>query len=94
MSYHEIAELLKRDDRTIWTSYNKAKEKQKEHLKIKETQIHLPVSIFKDRNLTVLESAILHLRNRKMKYSEIAKLLERDVRNIQTIYSRGIKKLK
>ena len=94
MSYHEIAELLKRDDRTIWTAYNKAREKQKESLKIREAQIHLPISIFKDRNLTVLEATIIYLRDKKMKYSEIAKSLERDVRNIQTIYSRGIKKLK
>ena len=27
LSYHEIAVLLNRDDRTIWTSYNKAKKK-------------------------------------------------------------------
>lgn len=27
LTYHEIAELLKRDDRTIWTVYHRAKEK-------------------------------------------------------------------
>ena len=27
MSYHEIAVLLNRDDRTIWTTYQKAKKK-------------------------------------------------------------------
>jgi hypothetical protein len=27
MSFHEIAVLLNRDDRTIWTCYNRAKKK-------------------------------------------------------------------
>jgi len=29
LSFHNIAELLKRDDRTIWTTYHKAKGKLK-----------------------------------------------------------------
>jgi len=27
MSYHEIAEVLNRDDRTVWTCYNRGKKK-------------------------------------------------------------------
>ena len=30
MSYHEIAVLLNRDDRTIWTCYHRAKKKSSE----------------------------------------------------------------
>lgn len=29
LSYHEIAVFLNRDDRTIWTCYNRAKKKKK-----------------------------------------------------------------
>lgn len=29
LSFHEIAVILNRDDRTIWTCYNRAKKKQK-----------------------------------------------------------------
>jgi hypothetical protein len=29
LTYHEIAVLLNRDDRTIWTCYNRAKKKRK-----------------------------------------------------------------
>ena len=93
MSYREIAEELNRDQRTIWTVYKKAKEKQKEQIDVKETKIFLPASIFKDRKLTILESIIVYLKEKGMKYSEIAKLLERDQRNIWTIYSRAVKKL-
>ncbi|MCX6751026.1 MAG: hypothetical protein NTZ83_06210, partial [Candidatus Pacearchaeota archaeon] len=94
MSYHKIAELLNRDQRTIWTAYNKAIEKQKEQIKVKETEIFLPISILNNRESTILESAINYLRKRGMKYSEIAKLLDRDPRNIWTIYSKTIKKQK
>ena len=30
MNYHEIARLLNRNERTIWTAYNKSKQKQEE----------------------------------------------------------------
>ena len=94
MSYHEIAKLLNRNDRTIWTAYKKATEKHPAKLEIKETNIILPVSIFKDRNLTVLESVILYLKEKGLRNKEIAKLIERDSRNISTIYSRAIKKIR
>ncbi len=29
LSYHEIAVMLNRNDRTIWTCYNRAKQKRK-----------------------------------------------------------------
>ena len=92
MNYKEIASKLKRDQRTIWAAYKKASEKMKEPMEIKETKMFLPISIFKDERLTILESTIIYLREKGMKYSEIAKLLERDQRNIWTIYSRAIRK--
>ncbi len=93
MNYHEIAKELGRNERTIWIAYKKATEKQKEPIKPKETKMFLPISIFKDKKLTTLESIILYLKEKRLKFSEIAKLLERDQRNIWTIYSRAIKKL-
>ena len=94
MSYRKIAKELNRDERTIWASYKKAIEKHKSPLEISKTENYFDISIFKNRKLTILESAILYLRERRMKYKEIAKLLERDQRNIQTIYSRAVSKLK
>jgi DNA-directed RNA polymerase specialized sigma24 family protein len=93
MNYNEIGKELKRDERTIWTAYKKAKEKQKEILKLKKTNILIPVSIFENEKLTILESIVFYLRKKEMKFSEIAKLLNRDQRNIWTIYSRADKKL-
>jgi len=93
MSYHEIAKELNRDDRTIWTAYKKSQEKQRELLSIKETKVLLPISIFKDRRFTVFESIVWYLRGKGMKYSEIAELLDRNQRNIWTVYSRAVIKL-
>ena len=92
MSYKEIAEELNRDERTIWASYNKAMQKQEEPIKIKKTKINLPVSIFENRELTILEAAIIYLKEKGMRYNEIGKLLERNQRNIWKTYSKAIKK--
>ena len=93
MSYKEIAKSLNRDERTIWTAYNKAKQKQTEIIKAKKTDIFLPMSIF-NKKLTVLESVITYLKQKGLGYSEIATLLDRDQRNIWTIYSRAVKKIR
>jgi len=61
---------IDRNERTIWTSYKKAKEKQAEPFSIKEKQsscqyLHSGIS-----NLTILESIILYMKEKGMKYSE------------------------
>ncbi len=90
LSYKEIAELLYRDERTIWTAYHRAIRKQKKGLKIKPETVS--ISIF-NKKLTILEAIIVYLKKER-KYSEIAKILNRDQRNIWTIYSRARKKEK
>jgi len=94
MNYSDIAKELERNERTIWTAYNKAINKQKESIKPKETKIFLPISIFENNKLTILESVIIYLKQKGLKYIEIAKSLNRDQRNIWTIYSRATKKIK
>ena len=31
LTYHEIGELINRDERNVWTVYNRAKKKRKKH---------------------------------------------------------------
>lgn len=93
LRFHEIALLLNRNDRTIWTTYNVASKKRKEKLSVKESKFFVPVSIFKDRKLSVLEALVGHLKdNFNLRYSQIAVLLRRDERNIWTVYNRYKKK--
>ena len=94
LSYHEIAVLLNRDDRTIWTCYNRAKKKNPGHVvKLAESKEHIPSSIFLDRDVSVLEAIVEYLKDkRKMSYHEMAVLLNRDDRTVWTCYSRAKKK--
>ncbi|MEK6855273.1 MAG: hypothetical protein AABX73_03555, partial [Nanoarchaeota archaeon] len=87
----KIAELLSRDQRTVGINYRNAKSKMKEKIVAKEREI-VPVEIFSDRKLSVLESLVYYLRNKGMTNAEISKILNKDQRNTWTLYSRAIKK--
>ncbi|MFH1291530.1 MAG: hypothetical protein ABIH79_03210 [archaeon] len=93
MSYSEIGLELKRDQRTIWSSYNRAIAKNDEFLEVSTEDIYIPITIFENRNLTILESLVFYLHEKNMKYSEIGKILNRDQRNIWTISSRATGKI-
>lgn len=59
----------------------------------KEGNVAIPSSIFRDRSLSVLEVMVEYFREIKgMKYSEIARLLNRDDRTIWTVYKRAKEK--
>ena len=89
-SYHKSAILLRRDDRTIWASYNTALRKRKDKLVVRKSEISVPLSVFKDRKLSVLESLVKYLKeNYELRFSEIASLLNKDQRNIWTVYNRS-----
>jgi len=93
LRYHEIALLLNRDDRTIWTTYSVANKKRKEKLLVEESKFFIPILIFKDRKFSVLEALVSYLKDKfNLRYSEIAVLLARDERNIWTVYQRSKKK--
>ena len=58
-----------------------------------ENFLSLPVGVLKDRNIAILESIVEYLKDiNNMKYSEIARLLNRDPRTIWTVYKRAKKK--
>ncbi len=93
LSYAKIALLLNRNSRTIWTTYNNATKKSKEKFHAKESRFLIPVSTFTDRKLSVLESIVCYLKdNFNLRYSQIATLLNRDERNIWTVYNKAVKK--
>jgi hypothetical protein len=56
-------------------------------------EVMIPSSIFLDRNISVLEVLVRYLKEqKKLKYHEIAVLLNRDDRTIWTCYNRALKK--
>lgn len=93
LSFTEIAKLLKRDYKTIWTSYSKSKKKQTGE-PVSQSDIVLPVIIFCEK-LGVLESACVYLKDELgLSFANISKLLKRDYKTIWASYDKGKKKLK
>lgn len=97
LSYHEIAVLVGRDDRTIWTCYNRAQKKRAASPKTErrpEKVVEIPLEIFKNRTFAPLESITSHLKETAgLSFHEIAVLLNRDDRTIWTCYNRAQKKV-
>lgn len=95
LAFSEIASLLNRDQRTIWTTYNKASKKKKSVFIISESKYHIPFEIFRDRDLGVLENICFYLKNNfGLSFHEIAVLLRRNDRTIWTSYQKAKEKRK
>ncbi len=63
-------------------------------LKHKESEQSIPVSIFKESELSPFETIVKYLKeHQNMSYHEIGEILHRDERNIWTVYNRAKKKL-
>ena len=89
---NEISVLLGRSDKTIWQAYNTSKKKYPFPLRADDFSLTVPISIFKDRKLSVLEHIVLYLKERGLKFSQIARALKRDPRTVWTVYQRAKKR--
>ncbi|MFC1754164.1 hypothetical protein ACFL96_12380 [Thermoproteota archaeon] len=94
LSYKEISKLLNRDERSIWTSYNRAKAKMPEPFADLKKGMFIPIDIFSNREMSILENLVLYLREKtdETNYG-IAKLLKKTPSMIYTIYNRAKSKL-
>ena len=92
LSMNEIAELLGRSPKTIWQAYSFSKKKFSGKLDKDYTSICVPISVFKNRELSLLENLVVFLKEKPLKFSEIARLLHRDQRTVWTVHSRATKK--
>jgi hypothetical protein len=81
LSYHEIAVLLNRDDRTIWATYNRATHKHKALFELSSGDSVDP-AIFSNRNQAPLEALVKHLAMRKMTLKQISLALNRSYKTI------------
>jgi len=93
--YSEIAKIINRDDRSVWTSYRRACKKSKELFEIdmsKETYL-LPLSIFKDRTKSILEQITFYLHEQyELSGYKVASLLNKHPSSIATVLNRARKK--
>ena len=89
MSYHDIGELIQRDERGIWITYRNAKKKQREAFTFPEHDIKLPIKIFTKR-FSILESLVRYLKEQRgMKVANIAHLINKSTSTIWTVYNRA-----
>jgi hypothetical protein len=92
-SYKKISKILNRNERTIWTTYQRAIKKIPGILD-SSSEILIPASVISSRKLAVLESIVHFLRTeKKLSLHEISILLHRNERTIWTVDFRAKKKL-
>jgi len=93
LSNKEIARLLNRDSRTIWSTNHNAAKKLPEQFILQESEIHIPLSLLRERKLSVLETIVVHLKEEYgLTHHNIAVLLRRNDRTVWTVYNRAKKK--
>jgi len=81
--FSKIAVLTNRDQRTIWNTYNQAKNLS---LSTKESETSIPLSIIKNRKTSVLGHIISHLKDTDVSFNQIALILDRNYQTIYTTY--------
>ena len=90
LSYHSIGQAISRDERGIWGTYKRATQKMKQPFTFTTPPRYLiPVSHFADRSLSILQVAVKELHSvAGMRFSEIARLLDKSYSTIYSTYSR------
>jgi len=91
MRYSQIAQLLNRDQRTIW-SHMPTPKKKAMHLELgDDIQLSIPASIFTSRNFSILESIVFYLKiDHALTFNQISELLGKNYRTIWTVYRRAL----
>ena len=93
MKFSEIAAHLLRDDRTVWSEYHLASKKEA-RLRISKDSTAVPLSAFRDSRLSAFETVVKYLRARGLSNVEVSRMMNKDPRNVYTVYSRAIRKAK
>jgi len=92
LKYSEIANLTGRDQRNIWTIYNRAIRKIKP-VRHRVENTFFPLSTLKETTTSPLEAIIEYLKlEQDLTISQIARLLLRSPKTIWTVYQRVRKK--
>lgn len=91
LRFTDIAKILNRDQRGIWCAYKASQKKEPTHIPLDPHHILFPVTMFSDRNFSILEHIVIHLRE-KYTINEISKLLNKHPSTISTIQARARRK--
>ena len=99
LRYSEIGCMLSRDQRNIWTVYDRAKKKSDSAQKTKTKKdisvpiVSLPIQVLCERQFSIMESAVLFLRESAgMSNQQVSIILNRSRKTVSTVYVRAMKK--
>ncbi len=93
LGFTEIAKKTNRSPKTIWATYQNTKEKFSERFSPKPSEINIPLEVFFKVELSILESLTVYLsETKKLRITEIAKLLGKSKTTIHTTYTRAQEK--
>lgn len=93
LSFKQIASLTNRNNVALAVTYRNAKKKLATKFVEEISPYSIPVSILKNRKLSVLENIVSYLKDTfGLTYHKIALLLNRNDRTIWTVYQRAKKK--
>lgn len=93
LNFHEIGELINRDERGVWGSYHRAVKKMAAKFSFSSDALCVPVSLFHNRSLSILEHVVHYLSfELKMKNKDIAKLLNKKQAVVHTTLQRALGK--
>ena len=91
----EISSHLKRDQKVIWKSYNEAIKRQPKRFEIKDEHYFIPVSVFGNKDISILENLVLYLKeNLKFSIKDISSKIKKNTSTIYTAYNRAKEKRK
>ena len=89
----EVATFLNRSYSTITNTARKARQKPRKQAPENVPRLSIPVGIFRDRLAAPLQALVSYLRDHEgMRFSEIARALDRDPRNINATYHEVMRK--
>lgn len=92
-NYSQIAKLINRDDRTVWTAYQNAAKKQKEKFLVRKEEYNVPCQAFWEREKGPLESVVIYLKDEmKLSFKDISAMLNRNYRTVWLSYKNGKEK--
>jgi len=90
LSFLEIARELHRDQKSVWATYQRSWKKKKQVFLIQDERYFLPLSIFKSRKYSFLESIVYYINSvHHLPNREIAKLLHKTPNTIAVLMKRA-----
>jgi hypothetical protein len=93
LNYRIIGKLLNRNERTIWYTYFKSKDKYKGRFEILEHEISIPLSLFQDRSASILQHTVHHLKHEHGHHLyKISKILNKNRNSVWSAYNRAVVK--